>query len=288
MRRTFSASSFDSNLPLRFEGEVHSIFSKALNIRTEEDELISIVAAEKLNGPHRILLRLSEDEDFVTLEIREGMRVKGSRQEVKINRGRLSVSLEKAERWSPEIKRGGSTPYSQIKDNLLSLKRRLLIERDGDIISQALRTRTQELITSVKEKDLPKVSENVRRLIGFGEGLTPSGDDFLVGFVASLHFLDNSIFKYFSREIRRSINLKKKRTTFLSEKFLEYACQGKFSETILNLIKTIFSEDREEVEEATKRCLNFGASSGRDTILGVLEGLSLNVNEIENDSKKYC
>ncbi len=277
MRRTFNASSLDANLPLRFEGEVHSIFSKALNTRTKENELISVVTREKLNGPNRILLKLSEAEDFVTLEIREGMKVKGNRQEVKIDGGRLSISLEKAERWSPESKRGGSTPCSQIKDNLSSLKKSLLIEREGDRISQALRTRTQELITSIKEKDLPKVSENIKRLIGFGKGLTPSGDDFLVGFIASLHFLDSSKFKYFSREIRRMISLKKERTTFLSGKFLEYACQGKFSETILSLIKTIFSRNREEVEETTKRCLDFGATSGRDTVLGILSGLSLSI-----------
>jgi len=288
MRRTFSTSSFDTNLPLRFEGEVHSIFSKALNIRTEENELISIVAAEKLNGPNRILIELPLDKAFISLKIKEGTRVVGNREKIIINGGSLSVSLEKAEKWLPEVKRKGNTPYFQIKDNLLSLKKSLSIEREGDRISQALRTRTQELIASIKGKDIPKVSENIKRLIGFGEGLTPSGDDFLVGLIASLHLLSSPKRKHLLKKMKEIINLEKDRTTFLSGKFLEYACQGRFPETILNLIEAIFSENREGVEKATKRCLNFGATSGRDTILGVLEGLSLNVKEIENDSKEYC
>lgn len=277
MRQTFSAPSLDANLPLRFEGEVHSVFSKAFNIRTEEDELISIVAAEKLNGPNRILIELPQNEDFVTLEIKKGTKVIGNEQEVRVDRERLFVSLERAERWSPEVKKEGSTPTSRIKDNLSSLKRSLLIERKGDRISLALRARIHKLIKSLEERNLSKVSENIKRLIGFGEGLTPSGDDFLVGFIASLYFLNNPELEFLLQKIKEIINSEKDRTTFLSGKFLEYACQGRFPETVLNLIEAIFSGDREEVEEAAKRCLEFGASSGRDTILGVLCGLSLGV-----------
>lgn len=277
MRQTFSTSSLDANLPLRFEGKVQSVFSKVFNIRTEEDELISIVAAEKLNGPNRILIELPEDKDFVSFEIKEGMRIEGNEQEVRVDGGRLSISLEGAERWSPEVKREGSTPTSRIKDNLSSLKRSLLIERKGDRISPALRARIHKLIKSLEKKNLSKVSENIKRFIGFGEGLTPSGDDFLVGLVASLHFLNDPDLKSFLQRIKEIINSEKDRTTFLSGKFLKYACQGRFPETVLNLIEAFFSGDREEVEEAARKCLESGATSGKDTVLGVLCGLSLGV-----------
>ncbi len=273
MRRTFSASSFDSNLPLRFRGEVHSVFSKAFNIRTEEDELISIVASEKLNGPHRILLKLPED-DFISFGIKRGTKTVRTAQEISIDNGNFLISLEKAKRWSSQVEIKKEISAGKIGDAIFYLKI-FLAEEKKNRVSQELEVRTQKLIKSIEEENSPKISKNVKRLIGFGEGFTPSGDDFLVGLIASLYFLDNSMFKYFSREIRRIINLKKKRTTFLSGKFLEYACQGKFSETILNLLKTIFSEDREDVENAAKRCLNFGATSGRDTVLGILSGLSL-------------
>ena len=286
MRRTFSASSFDTNLPLRFEGEVHSIFSKAFNIRTEEDELISIVAAEKLNGPHRILLKLPED-DFISFGIKRGTKTVRTAQEISIDNGNFLISLEKAKRWSSQVEIKKEISAGKIGDAIFYLKIFLAGEKKNRI-SQELEVRTQKLIKSIEEENSPKISKNVKRLIGFGEGLTPSGDDFLVGLVTSLHFLDNSESQHLLQKIKRIINLEKERTTFLSGKFLEYACQGKFSETILSLMKTIFSEDREEVEEATKRCLDFGATSGRDTILGVFEGLSLNVKEIENDSKEHC
>jgi hypothetical protein len=256
-------------------GEVYSVFSKALNIKTKENELISIVAAEKLNGPNRTLIELPANEDFISLGIKEGMRVIGDEQEIRIDRGRLSISLEKAERWLPGIKREGGIPGSRIKDNLLSLKKSLLIERKKDRISQELESRTQELIKTIKKKDLSKVSKNVKGLIGFGEGLTPSGDDFLVGLIASLHFLGDSRFEHFLKKIKEAVELGKERTTFISRKFLEYACQGRFPETVLNLIEAILFGDKEEVKEANKRCLDFGATSGRDTLLGVVKGLGL-------------
>ena len=275
MRRTFSASSLDTNLPLRFEGKVHSIFSKALNIKIEENELISIVAAEKLNGPNRILVELPKNKDLVALEIKQGMKVIGNGQEVRIDGGRLSISLERAERWSPEVKKEKRILNSQVKNNLSFLQKSLSVEKDENKVSQELKVRIQKLAKSIEEENLSKVPKDIKRLISFGEGLTPSGDDFLVGLIASLHFLSNLKLKHLLNKIKRIINLEKEKTTFLSGKFLEYACQGRFPETILNLIEAIFSGNREEVRETARRCLDFGATSGRDTLLGVVRGLDL-------------
>ncbi len=289
MRRTFSAFSFDTKLPPRFGGEVQSVFSKAFNIRTEENELISIVTAEKLNGPNRILLKLPEDEDFISFGIKKGAKTVGTAQEISIDNGNFLISLEKAKKWSSKIEIKEKTLSSRVRDNLFGsfLQKDFSTEKERNSVSQELRVRIQELIKSTKERDSSKVSENVKSLIGFGEGLTPSGDDFLVGFIAPLHFLDNSELYPLLKKIKRIINLEKEKTTFLSGKFLEYACQGRFPETILNLIETIFSRNRKEVKEAAKKCLDFGATSGRDTLLGVLAGLSLRVKELENDSKEY-
>lgn len=307
MKRTFSASSLDANLPRRYEGEVYSIFSKALNIRTKENELISIVATEKLNGPNRILLKLPENEDFISFGIKKEARAVGTTQKISIDNGNFLISLGEAKKWSSKVEIEEKTSSSRVRDNLTFLQKDFSTKQERNKkappitrgepcflisfennISQELKIRIQKLITSIKERDPSKVSENIKRLIGFGEGLTPSGDDFLVGLIASLYFLGNSESQHLLKKLKGIINLEKKKTTFLSEKFLEYACQGRFPETILNLIEAIFSGNREGTEEAAGRCLDFGATSGRDTILGVLEGLSLNVKEIENDSKEYC
>ena len=296
MRRTFNASSLDANLPLRFEGRVHSIFSKALNIKIEEDELISIVAAEKLNGPNRILLKLHEDENFFSFEIKKEARAVGTTQKISIDNGNFLISLREAKKWSSKVEIEEKTSSSRVRDNLLGffLQKDFLTKQKRNknaspitrgkpcfltsfenSISQELGIRIQKLITSVKERNLPKISENITRLIGFGKGLTPSGDDFLVGLIAPLCFLNDSRFEYLLKEIKEVVELGKKRTTFLSEKFLEYACQGRFPETVLDLLETIFSGDRVGVKKAARRCLDFGATSGRDTLLGVVEGLGL-------------
>lgn len=281
MRQTFSASSFDANLPSEFVGRVHSIFSKAFNIKTEEDELISIVAAEKLNGPNRILIKLPGDNDFTTLEIKEGTRVVGTTQKISIDNGNFLISLREAKKWSSKVEIEEKTLSSRVRDNLFGSfpQKDFSTKQERSSISQELRIRIQELIASIKERDSAKISKNIKRLIGFGEGLTPSGDDFLVGLIASLYFLGNSKSQHLLKKIKRIINLEKEKTTFLSGKFLEYACQGRFPETILDLIEAIFSENGEGTEEAARRCLDFGATSGRDTLLGVVEGLGLIVQD---------
>ena len=296
MRQTFRASSFDSYLPPRFVGKVQSVFSRAFNIRTEENELISIVAREKRNGPNRILLKLSEDEDFISFGIKRGTKTVGNTQRISIDNGNFLVSLGKAKKWLSKIEIREVRLGPQVKNNLTRLQKDFSIEKERNkktspitrgepcfrtpfesSISGELRVRTQGLIKSVEERNLPQVSRNIKKLIGFGEGLTPSGDDFLVGFLASLHFLKDSGLWPLLKKIKRIISLEKGKTTFLSGKFLEYASEGRFPEIIRDLIRTILSGDREEVEKATRKCLVFGATSGRETILGVSGGLSLGV-----------
>ncbi|MBU4561336.1 DUF2877 domain-containing protein [bacterium] len=311
MKQTFNASSLDSSLPLRFEGKVQSVFSKAFNIRTKENELISIVATEKLNGPNRILLKLPEDEDFISFGIKKEARAVGTTQKISINNGNFLISLREAKKWSPKVEIEKKRPSSRVRDNLASLQKDFSTEKEKNkkaspitrgepcflssfenSISQELRIRTQELTKSIKERNLPEVSKNIKRLIGFGEGLTPSGDDFLVGLIASLHFLGNSESQHLLKKIKRIINLEKEKTTFLSGKFLEYACQGRFPETILYLIEAIFSGSRQGTEKTARRCLDFGATSGRDTLLGIVGGLGLMVqspmSKVQSPKSKWC
>ena len=275
MGRTFNTLSLDANLPRSFAGSIYSVFPRAFNIRTGENELISIVAAEKLNGPNRILLKLSGEGDFISLGLRRGMEVIGTRQEINVDGESFLILLAAADSWYSAIEIDGVTASWRVKDNLSFLQEFLYLEGGDNRISQELRVRGQDLIKSIERRNFAEISGRIKKLIGFGEGLTPSGDDFLTGLIASLLLVNNAGFGYLVRSVKEVIGLEKERTTFLSGKFLEYACQGRFPEVILNLIEAIFAKGREEVEKAARRCLDFGASSGRDTLLGILFGLSL-------------
>ncbi|PIV19527.1 MAG: hypothetical protein COS41_00515 [Elusimicrobia bacterium CG03_land_8_20_14_0_80_50_18] len=96
---------------------------------------------------------------------------------------------------------------------------------------------------------------NWKKLLGIGGGLTPSGDDFLVGYIAAK--------KMEGMEIPFKLDLSW--TTPLSAHFLKAALNGRFSNQISAFIK-----------EGDLSILSFGGSSGAATALGVLKGLAEN------------
>ncbi|MBA3052548.1 DUF2877 domain-containing protein [bacterium] len=96
---------------------------------------------------------------------------------------------------------------------------------------------------------------NWKKLLGLGGGLTPSGDDFLVGYIAAK--------KMGGMEIPFKLDLS--RTTPLSAHFLKHALRGRFSDQITAFIK-----------EGDLSILSFGGSSGAATAVGVIKGLAEN------------
>ena len=122
------------------------------------------------------------------------------------------------------------------------------------------------------------IEEATRGLAGLGPGLTPSGDDVLGGFAAIMALLSTQLSTDFRS--RKHIASKiaseaKPRTTKLSGALLEFASRGEVSEQLGTLLLTLMlpDEEFETVFKAADHVLAFGASSGGDTLLGMLLGL---------------
>ena len=97
----------------------------------------------------------------------------------------------------------------------------------------------------------------LQRLIGLGQGLTPSADDAVVGILATLRRSDG---------IRFPIPVELlERTTDVSAKYLRCAGQGYFSQRVL----AIFEADTAGLPQALERTAAWGASSGSDMLHGV-------------------
>lgn len=115
-------------------------------------------------------------------------------------------------------------------------------------------------------------------LIGLGPGLTPSGDDLLVGFLAIQYRFASPIRKwlYASRLINRIIGKQKGRTTMVSFQFLKCAAEGRFSETLLKVVDGVMSSDHVHEEtyyHVIDDFLSWGHTSGTDTLVGVVVAL---------------
>lgn len=109
-------------------------------------------------------------------------------------------------------------------------------------------------------------------LIGLGEGLTPSGDDFIVGLVAVLTAGDHPAVTTFARTCAAAaVGL----TTIVGIDLLQHAAAGRFVERVHDLISALYHDDAAATRTACTSLLRMGSTSGMDTLVGVLAGMDL-------------
>jgi len=106
-------------------------------------------------------------------------------------------------------------------------------------------------------------------MIGLGEGLTPSGDDFNIGMLAALwHTGGNNKSRKFRKCLTEAITGICSETNDISKEFLLRACEGEFSPAITG----IFESDG-DCNFALNRVAKIGHSSGVDTLNGIYTAL---------------
>ena len=110
------------------------------------------------------------------------------------------------------------------------------------------------------------------RLVGFGPGLTPAGDDALVGVLAVHHRLadDPGWSRLGVRALAPALACRLAQTTEVSRLVLEHALDGSFAAAVLGAVDhLVWPAPAEVVAAACSELLGLGASSGADTLLGI-------------------
>lgn len=118
----------------------------------------------------------------------------------------------------------------------------------------------------------------VATLVGLGFGLTPSGDDYLVGVLAALTLTPGAM----AQQVRDLVSacvfpLASQRgdqaaTTAVSQHFLRAACRGEFHEDLASAGREILlGEDR--TNGAVARAVSIGSTSGTDALFGLVDGI---------------
>jgi hypothetical protein len=155
-----------------------------------------------------------------------------------------------------------------------------------------------QLVSSADSFDIGQSIEATESMIGLGPGVTPSGDDILIGFLAGLwslsglHLERRSFIQVFGEELLKIAH----RTNEISRTYLYHATRGQFSSTLTTLVECIGSG--EKVEQAVQEAMRVGHSSGMDSVTGLLIGLAVwNTpvplhpirihNETQNSGKSY-
>ncbi|QQP69433.1 DUF2877 domain-containing protein [Carnobacterium sp. CS13] len=120
----------------------------------------------------------------------------------------------------------------------------------------------------------------INHFLGRGIGLTPSGDDFLIGYT-SLLILFNQQHEWL-RRLQQLVRSGK--TTDISLAYLNCLLEGGVNENIKELLDLFYSEDQQILKKKIERMRLFGHTSGTDTLLGIVTGTEA-MNHTEKNSR---
>lgn len=122
-----------------------------------------------------------------------------------------------------------------------------------------------------------QMATRLASVIGLGFGLTPSCDDFLVGFLSSLSFFSTSSsdLEQFRHYLTKEIKPRLATTTLISSAFLDAALSSEFSEMILNFYLDCNHTDKSIRRKNIEQIASIGHSSGIDSLNGINFGLKL-------------
>jgi hypothetical protein len=112
-------------------------------------------------------------------------------------------------------------------------------------------------------------------LIGLGPGLTPSGDDFIVGYLAALwcRWESEPRVGAFRNGLASELRHLTTRTNPIGRRFILDAAAGEFSERMVDVIRAIANDDG-QFNACVARALCTGHSSGADCLVGLLFGIA--------------
>lgn len=253
-----------------FTGRVHSVFAHASNLECH-DRLLTIAAAAIGDGPATLRLARGGPADLREL-LDVGERI-DCRDGVARTR-RAELRLLQARVWRP-AELGPWLGRARVEAHLRSARARLaqrrgtsasVIDGSAAAVGQACRALDRE-----------QAARHVDGLVGWGEGLTPAGDDFLVGLVAGLDALVGSAEarRTFRSALAAAVLARTSRTTPIAAHYLRLACAGHYTAPLLGLRAALLCEDNPDVVDAALlSALAVGATSGADTVSGLLAGLT--------------
>jgi len=283
-------------------GRVHSVFRRAFNVLTSENQLISVVRADVGKGPINIVTNLPQSVSMTSIGVKKNYEVLKVDDSITVGNNVLVISTKNAKQWKPRKKfRGNLLTIKKIRDNLKTVKEvtyshgrfdglaqlieymeeehleRFVSKKLNSFARMAL-PRISKFVKAIKAGSSQEIKRSAKNLIGFGPGLTPSADDMLLGLMTSLALISENldVNTNFALRVNKDItSCIPGRTTLISQEFLMHAAAGEANESILTLIEKILTAKPNQVENATKHVLAIGEASGTDIVFGILLGSQL-------------
>ncbi len=268
-----------------FHGHVHNVFEHAVNIECADGELYTLCSHELDNAPNTAVVDVA---GFSTSGMAVGDPVTQADGELRIGQC-IAVAMSEASIWEPSLPR-----YAGANGNLPALLRRArshlhrhgarggMVPKDGESnafaleVSAALVHRAAMLLDALAQARPASACRHAKSMLGLGPGLTPSGDDFLVGLFAVLSIEASPCHGWLGsgREVVADAT---SATHPISLAALTAAAEGRVRESISALVAALMYGTAEALIEPLQQVLAIGSTSGADIVAGILSGFELNL-----------
>ncbi len=297
-------------------GVIHSAFDRAVNIQLDRSfRIIALTFASAGGLPYAFMLDEGGPVSFISRGVKAG-------QIVSLEAGACLViegapdryDFSSATSWEPAMGKladpedqqafsellGWASEYVYERANLAGLAP--LLKDPQRLFSGMLELETKAdlrlarhalpdvtgLLVALMQEDGTMLSVATARLIGYGIGGTPSGDDLLVGLLAALTRSSTTQAERMRHLLTTCVEgqLHADATSLLSLTVLRHALAGEFSEKIHVVTRQLMHPDGlENLEVSLQRLLLHGATSGSEIFLGVCLGYLLTLNRKTNTGK---
>jgi hypothetical protein len=271
-------------------GRVHSCYARIINVRTPGGRLLTFQGEGLLQAP--LGLALATDVAALGTRLPVGVLVVQDIPTARSYPAALRLRCTDALVWDGQVPaQPGLTPsalasmaYGLANWLCLHTPRRgltplLLALEHGPIslsaTNAAAYTALAPLCSGRQEFVLTTLLTLVKALVGLGEGLTPSGDDFLVGLLAVLHLTGSLPCRAGSPVHTQFCQCVRLGTSQLSGEFLRCAFEGHFAEPLVMLVRALCAPAMGAWPAHATTLAAVGHSSGVDAMVGITLGCRL-------------
>lgn len=266
-------------------GKVHSIFDKVINFVSSDDSMLFSLAKDRIIQAPK-MMKTTDEISFNAMcsSINPSNHVKKvGDKAIQIKDWKWSYTT--SERWEREL-----SSLSQVKpelseshlayidafieangqdSGLLSAWKDFIVKgeagSESSIDNIYFRPFVNGLKTITEEIEKQLLEKFVYRFAGLGVGLTPSGDDFLIGLLSIWQYFGFSLYQDFMNNGKVDLSILKRRTTDVSYFMLENCCLGYVNDALLDLLEHIDTHPMNQLQQV----LSIGSTSGTDMLIGV-------------------
>ncbi|QIM66430.1 hypothetical protein A4G16_03080 [Mannheimia granulomatis] len=254
------AQEFVGNMPIVY---IHSIYKKAINLLIH-NKLFALQPKGSYLSPVSLITDLSVAQ-FQQLSLFP------QQYQLNLHYQNCAIFCSKLTACIPSEK-SLLALYANIAQQILQQTNtlgfsQLLKSNFDDLILSSCQSYLYEVQHLYHNKDMCNAAHKLAKFIGLGIGLTPSGDDFLCGFLAvfqRMNLTKNVFYQTLTDQIQQNLD----KTNLISARFLECALMQQFSVIVLDFLNLNESESI-NISHIQTQFEKIGHSSGMDTLFGI-------------------